>query len=118
MSLKSYLQATLDKNDFLWIEVANSEGLSICEAGADELAELAARLPAFLKSGDDVAKAAQLGHGMGFMLLMPKRGSYALLMRSFEVRDQSFMLVVGTANLPSKPKHVLDGVCKEVGAFL
>ncbi len=118
MSLKNRLKEMLNENDFLWVEIANSEGLSICEAGADELAELAARLPGFLKSGDDIAKAAQLGHGMGFMLLMPKRGHYALLMRSFDVRDQSFMLVVGTAQLPAKPKQVLDGICKEVSGYL
>lgn len=118
MSLKSRLKEMLDENDFLWIEVTNNEGLSICEAGSDELTELAARLPGFLKSGDEIAKAAQLGHGMGFMLLMPKRGSYALLMRSFEVRDQSFTLVVGTAQLPSKPRQVLDEICKETGGYL
>jgi len=118
VSLKTRLTEMLGDHGFLWVEVANSEGLSICEAGADELPELAARLPGFLKSGDEVAKAAQLGHGMGFLLLMPKQGSYALLLRSFEVRDESFMLVVGTAKLPSKPKQVLDEICKEVGHYL
>jgi len=118
VSLKTSLAEMLAGHGFLWIEVANSEGLSICEAGAEELPELAARLPGFLKCGDEVARAAQLGHGMGFLLLMPKRGSYALLLRSFDVGDESFMLVVGTAQLPSKPKQVLDGICQEVGRYL
>jgi len=118
MSLKKRLEAMLVEHGFLWIVIASSEGLSLCEAGAEELPELAARLPDFLNSGDRIAKAAELGHGMGFMLLMPKRGAYALLMRNFEVRDDNFMLVVGTAKLPSKPKQVLDGICSEVGGYL
>ncbi|HKI62146.1 MAG TPA: hypothetical protein VKA31_07620 [Mariprofundaceae bacterium] len=118
MSLKKRLEAMLVEHDFLWMEIAGSEGLSLCEAGAEELPELAARLPDFLKSGDRIAKAAQLGHGMGFMLLMPRQGAYALLMRSFDVRDENFVLVVGTAKLPSKPKQVLDVICNDIGGYL
>lgn len=118
MTLKERLGELLKEHAFAWIEVVNGEGLSIGEAGADELPELAARLPSFLKAGDDVAKAAQLGHGMGFMLLIPKKGAYALLMRSFEVRQESFMLVVGTVKLPSKPSQVLEGVCADVAQFV
>jgi hypothetical protein len=118
VSLKERLKELLGEHGFSWIEVVNSEGLSLCEAGADELPELAARLPSFIESGDKIAKAAQLGDGMGFMLLIPKKGAYALLMRSFEVRQDSFMLVVGTAKLPSKPSQVLEGVCADVAQFL
>lgn len=118
MSLKERLAEWVDEHGFSWIEVVNDEGLSICEVGADELPELAARLPSFLETGDEIAKAARLGHGMGFMLLIPRKGAYALLMRSFEVRDNSFMIVVGTAKLPPRPNHILEGICTDIAAFL
>lgn len=117
VSLKERLNELLAEHRFLWMEIANNEGLSICEAGAEELPELAARLPGFLESGDKIARAAKLGHGMGFMVLMPKKGSFALLMRSFEVRQESFMLVVGTARLPKRAKRVLESICEDVSRY-
>jgi len=118
VSLKERLDEIRNEYGFSWIEVVNGEGLSLCEVGSEELPELAARLPAFLEGGDDIAKAAKLGHGMGFMLLIPKKGAYALLMRSFEVRQESFVLVVGTAKLPSKASQVLEGICADVSNHL
>ena len=118
MSLRERLHELMSDYGFSWIEVVSKEGLSICEVGAEELPELAARLPSFLESGDEIAKAAHLGYGMGFMLLIPKKGAYALLMRSFEVRQNPFMIVVGTPKLPSKPNQVLEGICADVARFL
>lgn len=118
VSLRERLHELMGEHGFSWIEVVNKEGLSICEVGAEELPELAARLPSFLETGDEVAKAAHLGHGMGFMLLIPKKGSYALLMRSFEVRSNPFMIVVGTAKLPSRPNQILEGICADIAQFL
>lgn len=118
MSLRERLHELMGEHGFSWIEVVSMEGLSICEVGAEELPELAARLPSFLESGDEVAKAAHLGYGMDFMLLIPKKGSYALLMRSFEVQLNPFMIVVGTTRLPSKPNQVLTGICAEIAQFL
>lgn len=118
MSLKERLHELVNEYGFAWIEVVNEEGLSICEVGAEELPELAARLPSFLESGDEIAKAAHLGHGMGFMLLIPKKGAYALLMRSFEVRQNPFMIVVGTTKLPSRPNNTLEEICTDIAQFL
>lgn len=118
MSLKELLNTVLTRHEFAWIEVVNNEGLSIAEAGAEELQELAARLPPFLESGDRIARAAQLGHDMGFILLVPKKGVQALLMRTFEVRDQSFTLVAGTEKLPSKPKQTLESICQDISGYL
>lgn len=118
VSLKERLDEFRNEYGFSWIEVVNAEGLSLCEAGSEELPELAARLPDFINTGDEIAKAAKLGHGMRFMLLIPKKGAYALLMRSFEVRQESFVLVVGTAKLPSKPSMVLEEICTDVSRFL
>ena len=118
MSLKKRLSALISEHEFLWIKIVNEEGLSVCEVGAEELPELAARLPGFLEGGDQIAKAARLGHGMGFMLLIPKRGAYALLMRSFDVRQESFVLLVGTAKLPRKSKQVLESICTSISGYL
>lgn len=118
MSLKKRLDELRSEFGFSWVEVVNGEGLSICEVGSEELPELAARLPDFIETGDEIAKAAKLGQGMRFMLLIPKKGAYALLMRSFEVRQESFVLVVGTTRLPSKPSMVLEGICTDVSRFL
>lgn len=115
MSLKERLDELRRDHGFSWVEVVNGEGLSLCEAGSEELPELAARLPEFIESGDEIAKAARLGHGMRFMLLIPKKGAYALLMRSFEVRHESFVLVVGTTKLPPRPSLVLEEICSELG---
>lgn len=118
MSLKDRLNEIRNEHAFSWIEIVNDEGLSLCEVGSEELPELAARLPGFIQSGDDIAKAAKLGHGMGFMLLIPKKGGYALLMRSFEAQQGNFVLVVGTAKLPSKARKVLEEICADVSEFL
>jgi hypothetical protein len=118
VSLKERLGDLITEHEFLWIKIVNEEGLSVCEVGSEELPELAARLPTFLENGDEIAKAARLGHGMGFMLLIPKRGAYALLMRSFDVRQESFVLLVGTAKLPRKSKQVLESICASVSSYL
>lgn len=118
VSLKERLQELVDEYGFSWIEVVSGEGLSICEVGAEELPELAARLPSFLETGDEIAKAAHLGHGMGFMLLIPKKGAYALLMRSFEVRQNPFMIVAGATKLPPKPNQTLQEICEDIAQFL
>ena len=116
--LEEILNSLRTQHGFTWVSLISSEGLSLCQSGIDEQFELSALLPSWVKSGHDIAQAAQLEHGMGFVCLVPKQGSHALLIQDFVHNEHQFIVLIATAKLPQKTSIVLKGICDDLSKLL
>jgi len=116
--LEQLLNTVRNQHGFTWMALISSEGLSLCQSGIDEQFELSALLPSWVKSGHDIAQAAQLEHGMGFVCLVPKQGSHAFLIQDFVHNEQQFIVLIATAKLPQRTSIVLKDMCDELSKLL
>lgn len=91
-----------------------SDGLALSQSGIAEEFEISALLPSWVTSGYDIAHAAHLEHGMGFICLVPKRGEHLLLIRDFVHNGSQFIVLIATPKLPKGTAGVLKGICSEL----
>ena len=116
--LEQSLNSLRSQYGFSWMALISSEGLSLSQSGIDEQFELSALLPSWVQSGHDIAQAAQLQYGMGFVCLVPKQGSHALLIQDFEHHEHQFIVLIATAKLPKKTTTVLKDICNDLSKLL
>ena len=116
--LEQFLNGLRSEHGFTWMSVISSEGLSLNQSGIDEQFELSALLPSWMQSGHDIARAADLEYGMGFVCLIPKQGSHALLIQDFMHNDEQLIVLIATAKLPSRPALVLREICNDLCKLL
>jgi|GEM_PF-6788279 len=119
VGIQECMDHMLVEHDFVWISLIGEDGMALCQAGIDEQFELAARLPTWVQSGHDIARAARMESGMGLLCLVPRQGSHALLMRDFSVeRRGSFILLIATKRMPPRTATVLQDLCDRMVEFL
>jgi len=116
--LEKILNTQRAKYGFTWMSLISYEGLSLCQAGIDEPFEVSALLPFWISNGYDIARAAHLEHGMGFICLVPKRGEHLLLIQDFVHNEQQFIVLIATPKLPKGTAGVLKEICSELSNLL
>jgi len=116
--IEKFLSSFREKFGFVWIVLVSDEGLALSQSGIEEQFELSSLLPSWVQSAHDIARSAQLEHGMGLVCLVPKKGSHALLLQDFIHGGERFIVLIATPKLPPKAAAVVRDICAELGALL